>query len=385
MTAFLGAGRAVTRSTVVRFPKARFGELLRRIPVLQQRFVSHLADRVRDATRRDAQFEKFNALGKLSAGLAHELNNPTAATLRVIAEARQRLGARSTTMAALIEGGMSADALRRLDALARSAVSRPPESPMPDALARSDREDRLAHWLDEMGMTQPWVRASTFIDAGLDETVLRDGVADVPPAARAAALDWLEAGLAVQALFASAEQSGRRITALLEAMRTYTHRDRTRDMVDVDIREGLDSALALCAARIQEKHITLVREFAADIPRIRGFPGDLNQVWSNLLDNAIDAAPSANGRIVVSAGAEDGMVVAEVEDNGPGIPPAVEPRIFEPFFTTKDVGRGTGLGLDIARRVVTDLHDGEITVSSVPGRTRFVVRLPLTTFSTLGA
>jgi signal transduction histidine kinase len=157
-----------------------------------------------------------------------------------------------------------------------------------------------------------------------------------------------------------------------------------RDMADVDIREGLESALALLSSRAREKGVALVRDFAGDLPRVRAYPGDLNQAWSNLLDNALDAVPAGTGRIVVRAGEEDGMLVAEVRDNGPGVPADLHERVFEPFFTTKDVGEGAGLGLDIARRVVVDLHGGELTLSSVPGDTRFTVRLPLTTISTFG-
>jgi signal transduction histidine kinase len=193
------------------------------------------------------------------------------------------------------------------------------------------------------------------------------------------------AGLAADALFAEAESAGRRIVHLLDAMRTYTHRDRIRDMADADIREGLDSTLALVSGRARERGVTIVRDVSAELPRIHAYPGELNQVWLNLLDNALDAAPTGVGRIVVRAAFEDGAVVVEVRDNGPGIPPALQDRVFEPFFTTKDVGEGTGLGLDIVRRVVTDLHGGQVSLTSEPGDTRFVVRLRLTMTTTFGA
>jgi signal transduction histidine kinase len=222
------------------------------------------------------------------------------------------------------------------------------------------------------------------VDAGIDQAALAAALEEVPPAGCAPAVEWLETGLAAQILFASVEQAGGRIAGLVEAVRTYTHRDRMRDMTDVDIREGLESALALLSSRAREKGVVLARDFAATLPRIRAYPGELNQAWSNLLDNALDAAPRGTGRVLVRAAEEDGMLVAEISDNGPGVPAELRERIFEPFFTTKDVGQGAGLGLDIARRVVVDLHGGQLDVSSVRGDTRFIVRLPLTTISTFG-
>jgi signal transduction histidine kinase len=385
MVTFTGTGRAITRAVIVRFPKDEFPELLRRLPALTQRFVSHLADRVRDATRRDAQFEKLTALGTLSAGLAHELNNPTAALLRNVADARHRLDERGRLTAALVDCRISADAVRRLDALRRRAATRPADADAVDTLTRSDREDALARWLgEELGIADPWVHAATFVEAGIDQATLSAALADVPAAGCAPVVEWLETGLAAQALFASAEQAAGRIARLVDAVRTYTHRDRMRDMTDVDIRDGLESALALLSSRAREKGVALVRDFANDLPRVRAYPGELNQAWSSLLDNALDAAPRSTGRIVVRTGEEDGMLVAEVRDNGRGIPAQLQERVFEPFFTTKDVGEGAGLGLDIARRVVVDLHGGQLTLTSVPGDTRFIVRLPLTTISTFG-
>jgi signal transduction histidine kinase len=181
------------------------------------------------------------------------------------------------------------------------------------------------------------------------------------------------------------DHAAKRIAELVDLMRTYTHRDRGRGIEDVDIREGIDSTLTLFAGPAREKGVTLERALARDLPRIRGYPAELNQVWSNLVDNAIDAAPRTGGRVLVSAAATDHSLVAEVRDNGGGIPSSIRDRIFEPFFTTKEVGHGTGLGLDTARRIVADLHGGELSFTSEPGDTRFVVTLPLATVSNFGA
>jgi signal transduction histidine kinase len=201
---------------------------------------------------------------------------------------------------------------------------------------------------------------------------------------RVAALRWLETGIAAQALFASAERTMGRIARLVDAMRRYTNRDRARDMADVDVRDGIESTIALFEARCRDKGVAIERRYAPSLPRIRAYPGDLNQVWGILIENALEAAPR-DGRITVAAYVADGAVVAEVKDNGAGIPPELQGRIFEPFFTTKDVGQGTGLSLDLARRIVADLHGGQLTFASRPGDTRFIVQLPLATVSTFGA
>jgi signal transduction histidine kinase len=390
MAAWASTGRAVTRARVARFPKARFPELLRRVPALTARFVEHLVDRVRDATRRDAQFEKLTALGKLSAALAHELNNPTSAVVNALADARRRLDERGRLTAALMDAGVTADTVLRLDALRSAAVPRGAARDAADALARSDREDALARWLADQGVPDAWVASATFADAGLDDVAALDGaLADVPAGSgRVASLRWLETGLASQALFASAERTAGRIAQLVDAMRRYTNRDRARGMADVDVREGLESTLALFEARCREQGVAVERRYDASLPRIRAYPGDLNQVWGILVENALDAAGGRRGgHVTLATYVDEGAVVAEVGDDGPGIPPELEGRVFEPFFTTKDVGRGTGLSLDIARRIVVDLHGGQLTFASRPGGgdTRFVVRLALATVSTFGA
>ncbi|HEU4641557.1 MAG TPA: ATP-binding protein [Gemmatimonadaceae bacterium] len=392
MVAWAATGRAVTRARVARFPKARFPELLQRVPALTQRFVAMLIDRTRDATRREAQFEKLTALGKLSASLAHELNNPTSAVVNALGDARRRLDERGRMTAALVDAGITAETVLRLDALRSAAAPRPAARDAAEALARSDCEDALARWLAEQGVPDAWVACSTYAEAGLDDVApIAEALAGVPASARATALRWLEAGLAAQALFASAERTAGRIAQLVDAMRRYTNRDRARDMADVDVREGIESTLALFDARFREKGIDVERRFAASLPRVRAFPGDLNQVWGILIENALDAVAARDGgargtgHITIATYAADGAVVAEVGDDGPGIPRELEDRIFEPFFTTKDVGQGTGLSLDIARRIVVDLHGGQLSFTSRPGDTRFIVCLPLASVSTFGA
>ena len=383
MKVFVGNGRAATHAVVARFPRALFPELLRRIPTLAPRFVALLADRVRDATRREAQIERLLALGKLSAGIAHELNNPVAAILGSFADAGRRLHVRGELVIELVRCGASPDALARLEEL--RTASRPDGNPL-DAVARSDRVDAMDAWLRAAGLAEPWAYAATFVDAGFTVDALAAAMQEMPNAARPAALRWLESGLALEALFTSAEHAGNRVAEIVDAVKGYTNRDRGRGMSDVDLRDGLDATIALFASRFHECGASLTRELDTPLPRLRAYAVDLNQAWSHLIDNALDAVYplGVRGRVVVRAWRDDGSVRVEVRDNGPGIPEALQERVFEPFFTTKEPGHGTGLGLDIARRIISDLHGGELTMTSAPGDTRFTARLPLTTVATLG-
>ena len=383
MKQFVGNGRAATHAVVGRFPRTLFPELLQRIPVLAPRFVALLADRVRDATRREAQLERLLALGKLSAGIAHELNNPVSAILGSFADAGRRLHERGELVIELVRCGASPDALTRLEELRRTA-GRGREAL--DPFTRSNNIESMDAWLRGTGLSDSWIYAATFVDAGFDMTAMSTAMAGMPPAARPAALRWLESGLALEALFASVQHAGTRVAEIVDAVKGYTNRDRGRAMSEVDLREGLDATIALFAGRFGECGASLTLQIDKPLPRLRAYPGDLNQAWSHLIDNALDAVtPLGNkGHVVVRASRDDGWVRVEVQDNGPGIPEELRERVFEPFFTRKEPGHGTGLGLDITRRIIADLHGGEVTLESKPGDTRFVVRLPLTTVATLG-
>lgn len=383
MKSFVGNGRAATQAVVARFPRTLFPELLRRVPSLAPRFVAVLVDRVRDTTRREAQLERLLALGKLSAGIAHELNNPVAAILNTFGETGRRLRYRGELVIELVRCGASPEMLERLEMLRQSPRPTPASS---DPITRSDSLDEMDAFLRRVGMSDAWRYTATFVDAGFDVSALESAIAGLPHEARGAALRWLESGLALEALFTSAERAGARVAEIVDAVKGYTNRDRGREMTEVDVRQGLDATIALFTSRFRERGVSLVRELDTPLPHLRGYPGDLNQAWSHLIDNALDAVTPLGGRgkVTVSARPIEGAVRIEVRDNGSGIPPELQERIFEPFFTTKEPGQGTGLGLDIARRIITDLHGGELSVESKPGETRFIVRLPLTTVATLG-
>lgn len=372
-------GRALGPTRVFRFPRGRFDALLRRAPSLEAGFVALLADRVRESTRRDQQFEKLTSLGRLSAGLAHELNNPAAAARRSAADARARLADGARRAAALVDALgpascraalLAPDALRERAARASGGED--------DPLDRADRQDEVEGWLERAGAADAPALAATFADARLGAADLDAVLGALPAPARAPAAAWCEAALALDALLATVERAAGRVSELVGAVKSFTHMDRGLAAEPVDLREGVETTLTLFAHKFRDRRVALARELPAGLPRVRGFAGELNQVWANLIDNALDAAaagPSGAARVVVRAAAEGDRVRVEVEDNGAGVPREIQARIWEPFFTTKAVGRGTGLGLDIARRVV-EQHGGELALDSQPGRTRFAVRLP---------
>jgi signal transduction histidine kinase len=253
------------------------------------------------------------------------------------------------------------------------ALQRLANAPPLDHLERSDRADVIAAWLEAHHVADAWELAPTFVGAGLDPAWLEEFAAKLPVPSHADALGWLEARLNLKSLLGQVEQSTGRIAELVKAIRSYSYMDQS-PMQEIDIHEGIESTLTMLNHKL--KNVTVVRAFDRSVPRIMAYGSELNQVWTNLIDNAIHAVNGA-GKICIGTSLEDNQLVVEVVDNGPGIPSDVQPHLFEPFFTTKPVGTGTGLGLVISNRIVGDRHGGEIELESKPGETRFKVRLPL--------
>jgi len=364
--------RAVSRTRTAHFPKACFPAMLERMPVLQVRLASIMVDRSREFTRHGEQREKLISLGKLSAGLAHELNNPTAAIQQRAEVLRHRIDGISAMALGTLHPATAAALRARVRAAVGTKVGGP--SPVLDALERSDAEEALASWLDIRGLPEAWAAAGTFVTAGLSPADLERLMTDVPEDAVAASLAWLEADLAMRQLVDDIADASRRVVDLIGAVKAYSNMDRAPRSRDIDLHEGIRSTLTMMGHKLREKDVVLRTEFGTDTPHVTGNPGELNQVWTNLLDNAIDAV-ATGGEITVRTSGEAGHAVVQVRDNGTGVPEEIKRRIFEPFFTTKDVGQGTGLGLDVVRRIV-ERHLGQVNVDSEPGCTCFVVRLP---------
>ena len=319
------------------------------------------------------QTEKLAALGKLSAGLAHELNNPAAAAQRAAAQLRQQLEELEGLTLRLGQIGLDEAQWASLSEFRAQLLEAAASAPALGPLERADREEAVAAWLSAHGISDAWQLAPPLAVAGVDR--LQTVAADLPAAAVPEALAWISQSAAAHELVETIAISATSISELVGAVKTYSYMDRAPDQ-EVDVHDGLESTLRILAHRLKAGP-QIVRAYDRSLPCPFVPAGELNQVWTNLIDNAIDAA-GPEGEVRVRTSRDDDWLVVEVADTGPGIPPEIQPRIFDPFFTTKDVGEGVGLGLDVARRIVTERCHGEISCRSEPGDTRFWVRLPLT-------
>ena len=356
-----------------RLHRDRFSEVLALAPELGQRLVAVMSDRVREQTRGQQHREKMAALGKLSAGLAHELNNPAAAIARATASLEDVLERLPRLVSCLAARGIDEEQMRSACRVRETTLEREDE-PL-TALARSEREDAISEWLEEHGVADAYQRAATLVEAGVDLDDLDETKASVSREALSDVIAWIEASLAADRLLAEIRGATGRISEIVASVKSYSHMDRAPGAEPTDVRDGIESTLVMMAHEIKAKSIRVVREDAPELPVVPAHAGELNQVWTNLIDNAIDAM-SAGGKLRIETAREGEFLLVRIIDDGPGIPPEVLPRIFDPFFTTKPVGEGSGLGLDITHRIVTQ-HRGQLTVDSRPGRTELAVRLPL--------
>jgi signal transduction histidine kinase len=365
--------RAVTDCTFLALPAAEFAAVFRRWFPMAVHLLQGLFLGSRASEELVGQRERLLALGKLTAGLTHELNNPAAAASRATSALRERVAGMRHKLALLAEGRVDGEQLRRLTDLQERFVARIGTTGELSALERSDREDELGDWLDDHGVDRPWELAAVFVPAGLDVECL-DLVADAVGADLEPALRWLAYTVETELLLGEIIESTARISHLVGAAKQYSQLDRTPHQ-PTDLHAGLDATLVVLSAKTGPG-IRVVKEYDRGLPPVPAYAAELNQVWTNLIDNALDAM-GGSGTLTLRTAVEGDSAVVEVADTGPGIPEEVRRRVFEPFFTTKPVGQGTGLGLDVAWRIVTNRHGGVLKVRSRPGDTRFVVRLPL--------
>ncbi|WP_316751785.1 ATP-binding protein [Streptomyces herbicida] len=324
------------------------------------------------------QRERLLALGSLSAGLTHELNNPAAAAVRATSTLRERVAKMRHKLAVIAEGPFSRDALADLIEIQERTAERVSKAPALSPLEASDREDVLTDWLENHGIDHGWQLAPTFVQAGLDVDWLEQVAAAVGEEILPGAVGWLNYTIETELLMNEIEDSTTRISHLVDAAKQYSQLDRAPYRM-VDVHELLDSTLLMLSGKIGQR-IEVVKEYDRTLPPVPGYPAELNQVWTNLIDNAVCAMNDAGGEgtLTVRTALDHERVLVEFRDTGPGIAPEIKSRIFDPFFTTKPVGQGTGLGLDISWRIVVNKHHGSLQVESVPGDTRFQVLLPMT-------
>jgi signal transduction histidine kinase len=325
--------------------------------------------------RATGQRERLLALGSLSAGLTHELNNPAAAAVRATAALRERVAGMRHKLGMISAGKWNKATLQTLIQLQERAVELVAKAPSLSPIEASDREDALTDWLDDHRISNGWDMAPIFVQAGLDAAWLDNVEATVDEGVLDGALRWLSYTVETELLMNEIEDSTTRISTLVGAAKQYSQLDRAPYQV-INVHELLDSTLLMLGGKIPPG-ITVVKEYDKSLPTIPAYAGELNQVWTNLIDNAVSAM-GETGTLTVRTGMDQDLLFVEFADTGPGIPDEIRGRIFEPFFTTKPVGQGTGLGLDISWRIVVNKHHGDIKVESVPGDTRVRVCLPLT-------
>ena len=371
MKQFTVSGRAMTDGRVLRFPTSLFSELVQKMPELTTRLVGLMSDRIREATRFEQQRDRLASLGKLSAGLAHELNNPASAAKRATSQLRDIL--KKIRDASLELGRRDLTSVQKSEIERLEASFTQQDVVPPDALTTSDLEDQIDSLLRSHGQNDLWQLAADLARRNIKPIVLESLFANLDGDTARAALVRIAASAEVAGLLHEIESSTSRISDLVGAIKDYTHMDQA-PVQNVDIVKSLETTLTILNHKLKQG-VVVQRDYLRVPLLVNSFGSELNQVWTNIIDNAIDAM-HGKGELRVRTYRDDRCAVVEIGDNGPGISQEVQPHIFEPFFTTKGVGEGTGLGLDTVQRIVKK-HQGSIQVSSKPGDTRFRVWLPL--------
>ena len=376
MKQFTVTGRALSAGRLLKFPASLFPELVQKMPELTTRLVGMMSDRIREGTRIEQQRERLASLGKLSAGLAHELNNPASAAKRATSQLRDIL--KRIRDASLELGRRDLNSAQKLEIERLEASLTQSNVPPPDALTISDLEDRLDSLLRSHGQNDLWQLSAGLARRNIPPEVLESLFNSLDADTARAALVRIAASVEVSSLLNEIESSTSRISDLVRAIKEYTYMDQA-PVQNVDIVRSLETTLTILNHKLKQG-VVVQRDYQRVPLLVNSFGSELNQVWTNIIDNAIDAM-GGKGELRVRTYRDDNCVVVEIGDNGSGISPEVQPHIFEPFFTTKGVGEGTGLGLDTVKRIVRK-HRGNIQVISKPGDTRFQVWLPLAEAST---
>ena len=368
---YLATGRGLTGGRVLRVPAEVLRERFNAWFPLGRHLIEGVYHTARSIESTARQRDSLITLGRLSAGLAHEINNPAAAAARAVDALQADCQTLLSSLASLARDEITAGQFTALDTMRREIE---PQTAAQDPVVLADKEDALSSWLARHGVERDWDIAPPLAAAGVDVAWCERAALILEGPALQAGLEWVASTFSVATLLSEMKEATRRISGLVAAVKSYSQMDRASRQ-HIDVTDGLESTLVMLGHKLRDG-VTIVRDYGADVPEIDAYPGELNQVWTNLIDNAIDAMDGA-GTLRVTTRSEGSDVVIEIGDTGPGMPPEVAARAFDAFYTTKDVGKGSGLGLDIARRIVTERHTGTITIDSQPGETVLRVRIPI--------
>ncbi|MEV6488941.1 ATP-binding protein [Actinoplanes sp. NPDC051633] len=373
---YMGSMRALDDCEFYVLEARDFGLMIREWFPMGMHLLEGLAMGMRNSQAAISERQRLTALGSLTAGLMHELNNPAAAASRATGALRQRVAGMRHKLGMLAHGKVDPARLDALVELQEEVIERAAKAPALTAMQAADLEDQLGDWMDEHNITGGWDLAPVFAQAGLDTDCLNDierKVGDAKLLDQAA--HWLGYALETEQLMSDIEDATSRVSSLVTAAKQYSQMDRAAHQW-IDVHSGLDSTLVMLTHKLGEG-IKVVKDYDRHLPQIPAHPAELNQVWTNLIDNAVQAMKGV-GTLTIKTYQEKERLIVSIGDSGPGVPDDLKKRVFEPFFTTKPVGEGTGLGLDISYRIVVNRHGGDISLTSEPGDTRFLVRLPLT-------
>jgi len=368
------SGRIVQDVSLLKISKEAFRQVLAASPTAALALLNTVNTRLRSTEAMLRQSEKMAALGTLAAGLAHELNNPAAAVQRSSSQLRDAFGAWQRLTSQLDTLSVDPPQVEAIHTLREEVVRRAAAPASLDPLTQSDLESALQDWLESRGVDQAWDLAPTLITYGLDKSALARLAGNLSRDHLSVVIRWLAASCSLFTLMDEVRMGAERLSEIVKAVKAYAYLDQA-PIQEVDVHEGLENTLVILRHKLKSG-VNVVRDYASDLPRIEAYASELNQVWTNLIDNAVDAM-QGQGQLTLRTYRRDDRIVVEIGDDGPGIPPEIQLRIFDPFFTTKPPGSGTGLGLHIVYHSVVDQHRGQIHLASQPGATTFQIVLPI--------
>jgi signal transduction histidine kinase len=374
MKVYPGCSFAVGKLRLLQLHKKYFQELEHLNPDFIQRLIGYMTERAKSFATTQLQQEKVSALGQLSAGIAHELNNPASAINRMSSELIKRLKLYYKLTEKLLQHKISAEHIQNLRSMVETKYLS--NNNKLSAHQRMNNEDEISDWLKKIGFAESQQASETFVDAGFSRDEFENIKGDINKDAFFQVIHWLENLLSSQKILKDMEEASTRISTLVGAIKSHVHMDQTNELQPANIHTGIENTLTLLGYKLREKNITVNKIFSENLYDIPVYVGELNQVWTNIIDNAIYAL-GKGGELIIETTCNDKNVIVKIIDNGAGIPPDILSRIFDPFFTTKKVGEGMGIGLDLVNRIIKH-HNGNIKVNSNPGRTEFAVSIPVT-------